>query len=66
MNLIWQICLLQVAGQEWKTNAHVLVGQIGVKNNHSTAFCDEELKFGTVIEEATKSKTGCRAKYYQP
>ena len=26
--------------------------QIGVKYDHNTAFCDEELKFGTVVEEA--------------
>ena len=33
------------------------------KNNYITAVCDEELKFGTVIEEVMKSKTGFRAKY---
>ena len=36
----------------------ILVEQLGVKNKHDTAFCDEELKFGTVIEEPMKSKTG--------
>ena len=44
---------------------HYLVGQTGVKNNHKTAFCDEDLKFGTVAEETKKSKTGYRAKYYR-
>ena len=24
-----------------------MVDQIGVKNNHNTAFCDEELKIGS-------------------
>ena len=42
----------------------ILVGLIGVKNKHDTAFCDEELKFDTVMEEAMKSKTGERASYY--
>ena len=37
---------------------HYLVGQIGVENNHKTALCDEDLKFGTVTEETMKSKTG--------
>ena len=27
-----------------------LVEQIGAKNNQNAAACDEELKFGTVIE----------------
>ena len=45
--------------------SHSIVGQISVKSNHNTAFCDEEQKFGTVIEEVTKSKTGYRAKYYR-
>ena len=31
-----------------------IVGQIGVKNRNDTAFCDEELKFGKVIEKVTK------------
>ena len=58
MNLIWQVCLFEVDGNH--------VGQIGVKSNDNTAFCDKELKFGTVIQKATKSKTGHRAKYYLP
>ena len=41
------------------------VEQIGVKKNHNTAFCDEELKFGTAIEEAMRKKTYYRAKYYR-
>ena len=32
------------------------VERIGVKNNYITAFCDEELNFGTVIEAVMKSK----------
>ena len=39
----------------------LFVGQIGVKTNHNTAFCDQELKCGMVTEDATKSKTGHRA-----
>ena len=35
-----------------------------VKYNHDIALCDEELKFGTIIENAMKSRTGYRAKYY--
>ena len=35
------------------------------KNDHRAAFCDEELKSGIVTEEAMKSKTGYRAKYYR-
>ena len=42
-----------------------IVEQIGVKNDHDAAFCDEELRFGTVMEEVMKSKTGYRAKYYR-
>ena len=42
-----------------------VVGWIVVKNYQNTAFCNEELKIDTVIEEAMKSKTGNRAKYYQ-
>ena len=38
----------------------IVLRQIGVKANHNTVFCDEELKFGTVIKEAMKSKTGDR------
>ena len=41
----------------------VAVEQIGVKNDHNAAFCDEELRFGIVMEETMKSKTGYRAKY---
>ena len=33
---------------------------IGVKNNHNTAFCHEELNLGTVIEKAMKSETSYR------
>ena len=40
-----------------------IVEQISVKNNHNTAFCDEELAFGTAVKEAIKSETGYRAKY---
>ena len=36
------------------------------QNNHNTPFCDEGLKFGTVIEEATKSKASYSAKYHRP
>ena len=32
---------------------------------HDTAFCDEGLQFGTVMEEAMQSKTGPRANYYR-
>ena len=42
----------------------LIAEQIGIKTNHNTAYCDEELKFGAVIEEAMKSKTGYRAEYY--
>ena len=35
------------------------------KNGHYAAFCDEELRFGIVMEEAMKSKTGYMAKYYR-
>ena len=27
-----------------------VIRQTGVKNNHNTTFCDEELKFSTVLE----------------
>ena len=30
----------------------------------NAAFCDEELRFGIVMEEAVISKTSYRAKYY--
>ena len=66
INLIWQVCLLEMPEQESKTYTCTRVGQIGVKNNYSTAFCDEDLKFGTVTEEATKSKIGYKVKYYRP
>ena len=35
------------------------------KNKQDTAFCGEELEFGTVMEDAIKSKTGYKANYYQ-
>ena len=41
-----------------------LVEQINVKNRNDTAFCNKELKFGTVIEKARKSKAVYRVKYY--
>ena len=41
-----------------------IVGQMGVNNDNNTAFYDEELKSGTVLEEFIKSKTGYRAKYH--
>ena len=34
------------------------------KNCYDTAFCDEELKFGAVIDNATPSKTAHRAQYH--
>ena len=40
------------------------VEEMGVKKNHNTAFCDEELNFGTAIEETMRKKTGYRNKYY--
>ena len=42
-----------------------LVRQIGVRNKHDTGFCDEELKFGTFMEETMKSETDPGAKYYR-
>ena len=41
------------------------VEQIGAKHDHNAAFCDEALRFGIVMEEAMKNKTGYRAKYYR-
>ena len=43
----------------------IMVEQIGAKNNHNTAFYDEDLKLHTITEEAMKSKTGYRSKYYR-
>ena len=43
----------------------IIVEQTGVENDHNAVFCDEELKFGMVVEEAIKSKTGYRVKYYR-
>ena len=43
----------------------VLLEQIDVKNDHSVAFCDEELRFGIVMEDAMKGKTGYRVKNYR-
>ena len=42
-----------------------VVEQIGAKQDHNAAFCDEELKFGIVTEKTMKSKTAYRAKYYR-
>ena len=46
MNLIWQVCSLEVARQEWKTHTCVSLAD-WCKNDHSTAFCDVELNFGS-------------------
>ena len=43
----------------------VIVEQIGAKIAIILHFVDEELKFGAVTKEATKSKTGYRANIYQ-
>ena len=45
--------------------ASLIAEQIGVTNGHNGIFCDEELKFGIVMEEAMKGKTGYRAKYHR-
>ena len=43
----------------------IIVGQIGAKkDDHNAAYCNEELRFGIVMEEAMKSETGHRARYY--
>ena len=47
---------------EHLTQKLLLSGADCVKNNHNN-LCDKELKFGIVVEEAMKSKTGYRAKY---
>ena len=42
-----------------KRNYHIikiLVEQIGAKIKHDTAFCDEELKSGTIVEETNDEK----------
>ena len=43
----------------------ILVEQVCVKNNHDPAFFNEELKFGTAMEEVMKCETKYRAKYYR-
>ena len=48
-----------------KNGKFKIVEQIGAKNDHNGKICDEELRFGTVVKEAMKRKTGYRVEYYQ-
>ena len=43
----------------------LMAEQISARNDHNAAFCDEELRFGIVMEEAMKCKTAYRAKYHR-
>ena len=43
----------------------IIIEQISVKSNHNIAFYDEEIKFGTVMKGATKSKLAIGPNIYR-
>ena len=68
----WVVCFafyMVVHGRKkfvWKLKDPLrskMIQQIGAKNYHNATFCDEELRSGIVMEEAMKSKPGCKVKY---